>query len=491
MALSTWPTDLYLDGSWRGASDGGRLTVYDPATGGVVGDVAQATVGDVDAAITAARRAFDEGPWGRMSVAERLEMLRAFATGLEAREATLIDIVVAEAGVTVQLARTAQVKAPLMHFRDMVDRVLPTFSFVRPQPPTFGVGIGQGVVRREPAGVVAAITAFNWPVFLNVSKIAPALAAGCTIVLRPSPLTPYSALLLGEVADEAGLPPGVLNIVTGGIEAAALLTNHPAVDVVSFTGSDAVGRKVMAQAAAGVKKTILELGGKSANIVLEDADLARAAPYAVTNFTRHAGQGCACFTRVLVHESRHDELVERMLAILGGLRVGDPTDPATDVGPLISAAQRDRVERYVAIGREEGATIAFGGGRPAGLDNGFFVEPTLFTDVKNSMCIAREEIFGPVGVVIPFASDDEAASIANDSTFGLSAAVWSKDAVRAYSLATRLRVGTVTLNGGGGGVNAHGPFGGYKISGVGREFGEAGLDEYLETKTVNWAVASG
>jgi aldehyde dehydrogenase (NAD+) len=474
--MTTWPTDLYVDGAWRPASDGGTLVVHNPATGDVVGEVAEASVADVEAAIVAARRAFDEGPWPRLSVTERQQVLRAFAEGLEAREQAFVDVVVAEAGVTVQLARTAQVKAPLGHFRDMVERVLPTYAFSRPQPPTFGAGIGQGVVLREPAGVVAAITAFNWPFFLNISKIAPALAAGCTVVLRPSPLTPFSALLLGEVADEAGLPPGVLNIVTGGLEAAALLTNHPAVDVVSFTGSDAVGRQVMAQAAVGVKRTVLELGGKSANIMLDDADL---------------GQGCACFTRVLVHESRHDELVERMVQVLQDLKVGDPTDPTTDMGPLISAQQRDRVESYIALGREEGATVAFGGGRPTGLDAGHYVEPTLFTDVKNSMRIAQEEIFGPVGVVIPFSSDDEAVALANDSDFGLSGAVWSKDPVRAYRVATRLRTGMVTLNGGGGGVNAHGPFGGYKLSGIGREFGEAGLEEYLETKTVNWPVAPG
>jgi aldehyde dehydrogenase (NAD+) len=246
----------------------------------------------------------------------------------------------------------------------------------------------------------------------------------------------------------------------------------------------------MQQAAVGAKKTILELGGKSANIVLDDADLGKVAPHAVTSFTRHAGQGCACFTRVLVHESRHDELIERMLPILGALTVGDPQDPATDMGPVISASQRDRIERYVAIGRDEGATVAFGGGRPE-VDRGYYVEPTLFVDVKNSMRIAQEEIFGPVGVVIPVADDDEAVVLANDSSFGLSGAVWSKDPVRAYAVASRLRTGTVYLNGVGGGVNPHGPFGGYKLSGVGREFGEAGLDEYLETKTINWPVAGG
>jgi aldehyde dehydrogenase (NAD+) len=425
-----------------------------------------------------------------MSVRERQELLHAFAVELERRTADLVDTVVAEAGCTLQLARTAQVAAPLAHLRDLVDRVLPTFPFSRPQPPTFGLGIGQGVVLREPVGVVSAITPFNWPLFVNLAKIGPALAAGCTVVLRPSPYTPLSALLLGEVAEKAGLPAGALNVVTGELEAATLLTRHPAVDMVSFTGSEDVGKLVMAQAAGGVKKTILELGGKSANIILDDADLERAAPFAVTSFIRHAGQGCACLTRILVHESRHDELVARMVDILAAAKVGAPSDPSTDMGPLISAAQRERVERYVAIGRDEGATIAFGGGRPSA-DRGYFVEPTLFVDVKNSMRIAQEEIFGPVGVVIPFVDDEDAVTLANDSSYGLSGAVSSKDPARAYAVAARLRTGTVHVNGVGGGVNPHGPFGGFKLSGIGREFGAAGLDEYLETKTVNWPVAGG
>ncbi|MDQ1697907.1 MAG: aldehyde dehydrogenase [Frankiaceae bacterium] len=485
-----WRTQLFVGGRWSDASDGARFDVVDPTTEHVLADVAQATPEDVERAVLAARAAFDEGPWPRLAVAERQEVLRRFVSELERRTTDLVDTVVAEAGCTIQLARAAQVGAPLAHLRDVVERVLPTFPFSRPQPPTFGIGMGQGVVVREPVGVVSAITPFNWPVFVNLAKVGPALAAGCTVVLRPSPYTPLSALLLGEAAERAGVPAGVLNIVTGGVEAAALLTTHPAVDMVSFTGSETVGKQVMAQAAGGVKKTILELGGKSANIVLDDADLERAAPFAVTSFTRHAGQGCACLTRILVHESRHDELVARMRDVLAALKVGEPSDPATDMGPLISAAQRDRVERYVGIGREEGATIAFGGGRPP-FERGYFVEPTLFVDVKNSMRIAQEEIFGPVGVVIPFVDEDDAVVQANDSAYGLSGAVWSKDPARAYGIAARLRTGTVHMNGVGGGVNPHGPFGGYKLSGIGREFGEAAFDEYLETKTVNWPVAGG
>jgi aldehyde dehydrogenase (NAD+) len=381
------------------------------------------------------------------------------------------------------------VQVPLDHLADMAGRVLATFPFSRPMPPTFGLGIGQGVVLREAAGVVAAITPFNYPFFVNMSKVVPALAAGCTIVLKPSPYTPLAALLMAGAAEQAELPPGVLNVVPGDVEAGQRLTTHSAVDVVTFTGSDAAGEQIMAQAAGGIKRVVLELGGKSANILLEDADLDRAIPPAALGFTRHSGQGCACLTRVLVHESRYDEAVGRLAAALAGLRVGDPDDAATDLGPLIREAQRVRVEGYVRLAQEEGARLVYGGGRPAGLDRGFFHEPTLFADVRSEMRIAQEEVFGPVGVVIPFADDGEAAAIANDSQFGLSGAVWSSDPQRAFAVAKQIRTGTVVLNGGGGGTNPHAPFGGYKRSGIGREFGEAGLEEYLETKSVIWGAA--
>jgi aldehyde dehydrogenase (NAD+) len=356
-------------------------------------------------------------------------------------------------------------------------------------PPTFGQGIGQGVVVREPAGVVAAITPFNYPFMVNVMKVAPALAAGCTVVLKPSPFTPLAGLLFGEVADEVGLPSGVLNVVTADLEGSRLLTAHPAVDVVTFTGSVPVGADVMRQAAGGIKRVLLELGGKSANVVLEDADLTRVVPMSAMTFTRHSGQSCAALTRILVHESRHDELVAGLVGVLEKFKIGDPADADTVIGPLIRDPHRGRVELMVKLGREEGATVAYGGGRPAGLDKGFFFEPTLFTDVKNNMQIAQEEIFGPVGVVIPFSDDDEAVAIANDSRYGLNGAVWSADPVRAYGVASRIRTGQVIINGAGGGVNPHAPFGGYKHSGVGREFGEAALDEYLETKSVHWPAA--
>jgi aldehyde dehydrogenase (NAD+) len=269
------------------------------------------------------------------------------------------------------------------------------------------------------------------------------------------------------------------------------LTGHPGVDVVSFTGSVPVGAAISAQAAPGIKRVGLELGGKNADVVLEDADLDRAVAHFAYGFTRNSGQGCGCMTRLIVHRSRHDEAVALLLDLVAGYRVGDPRDPATDLGPLISAAQRERVEGYLAIGVEEGATLASGGGRPKGIDAGFFLEPAVFTDVESPMRIAQEEIFGPVAAVIAVADDDEAVAVANHSDFGLSGAVWSGDPLRARAVALRMRTGQVVINGGGGGANPHAPYGGYKHSGIGREFGEAGLDHYLETKALLWGVAAG
>ncbi len=481
-------TDLFIDGSWRPGGHGATLAVENPATEEIIAHVAQASPDDARRAISAARRAFDEGPWPQMPLAERHAVMRAFVDAVEARVDEFIELVVTEAGSTITLARAGQVGVPLVHLHDLVERVMPTFPTMRPQPPTFGAGIGQGVVLREPVGVVAAITAFNYPVLLNLFKIGPALAAGCTVVLRPSPLTPLSGLLLGEAATEAGLPDGVLNILTGDLDVSNLLTADPDVDMVSFTGSDAVGKLILAQAAPTVKKVVLELGGKSVNIIYGDADLDRAAAHAVLNFTRHSGQGCAAFTRILAQRQIHDDLVERIVSHLDSIVVGDPADESTDMGPLITARQRDRVLSYIELGQTAGAKLAFGGGRTTAMRRGHYVDPTLFVGADNGMRVSREEIFGPVGVVIPFDDDDDAIAIANDSPYGLSGSIWAADPARAYSLATRLRTGMVHINGVGGGPNPHSPFGGYKHSGVGREWGEAGYEEYFETKSVNWPV---
>lgn len=478
--------ELYIDGRWV-AGRGGELEVINPANEEVIGRVPEASVADIQDAVSAARRAFDDGPWGRMTPAERSKLLVAFHEACVARKQEILDLNVAEAGSTQLLADFLQVSIPLEHFRWFAERAA-TYPFEEPLPPTIGMGIGQGVVRKEPAGVVAAITPFNFPFFLNLWKLGPALATGNTMVLKPSPYTPLEAFLLGEIADEVGLPPGVLNVVTGDVDAGRELTTSPDVDIVSFTGSDVVGRKVMAQAAEGLKKTLLELGGKSALIVCAGSDLDKVVPQAIMGFTTHCGQGCALTTRILVQRSIHDDLVERIRNFLGFMSIGDPADPTVMVGPLIRESQRERVERYVELGRAEGAQVAFGGGRPPGLDRGYFVEPTLFTGVDNSMRIAREEIFGPVGCVIPFDDIDEAVRIANDSPYGLAGGVWHPDPIVAYDIARRIRAGTITVNGGGGGFGSHGPFGGFKQSGVGRELSDYGLLEYLELKTVQWGV---
>lgn len=483
-----WKSRLYIDGRWVEASSSETITVINPATEETLAEVPNASVADVRAAIDAARRAFDEGPWPGMSVAERSRILRSMGEAMQRRSQEIIALNVAEAGSTQMLAAFLQVGIPIDHFLDLADRVLPAFAFEEGVRPVIGMGIGQGVKLREPIGVAALITAYNFPFFLNLFKLGPALAAGCTVVMKPSPYTPLEALILGQIADEAGLPPGVLNIVTGDVDAGAELTTNPKVDVVSFTGSDGVGRQIYSQSAPTLKKVILELGGKSANILCDDTDLDKAVGDVVSGFTIHCGQGCSLLTRTLVHESLHDELVARIKAALDFVTVGDPADPATLMGPLIREAQRRKVEQLIRSGLDEGAQLAYGGGRPAGLDKGFFVEPTLFVGVDNSMTIARREFFGPVGVVIPFSTDDEAVALANDSDFGLGGGVWSADPVRAYGLARRIRTGMVTINGGGGGLNPDTPFGGYKQSGLGREWGASGLSEFLHHKSIVWSA---
>ncbi|PPJ16294.1 aldehyde dehydrogenase [Nocardia nova] len=479
---------LYIDGAWADSDGDTMLDVVNPATEQIIGRVPQGTVTDVRRAVEAARRAFDEGPWPTMSPRERAQVLIRMADALDKRRAELIELNIAESGSTRALAEYLQVGIPLQHLRDMAERILPAFEFERGVLPTVGQGIGQGVVLREPAGVAALISAYNFPLFLNVMKVAPALAAGCTAVLKPAPTTPLEAFVLGEAADEAGLPAGVLNIVTGDLEAGRELTTNPLVDLVSFTGSDTVGRLVYEQAAPSLKKVVLELGGKSASLVCDDADLAAAAESVIANMVTHAGQGCSLLTRTLVHRSRYDELVAMVTGGLSMINVGDPAEPNTMMGPLISEAQRGKVESLIAAGVRDGARIAFGGGRPTGLHRGYFVEPTLFVDVDNSMDIARKEFFGPVGVVIPFDDDEHAVRLANDSEFGLGGNVFAADPARALRIAKRIRTGMVTINGGGGGVTPHVPFGGYKHSGLGREWGAAGLDEYLQTKAVTWSA---
>jgi aldehyde dehydrogenase (NAD+) len=479
---------LYIDGEWVNASSDEELEVINPASEEVITKVPQASMEDVDRAVAAARRAFEDGPWPRMSARERSDTLLRFTQTIADRRSELVDMIIAEAGAARSIAEAFQFDTPLRYAFWFAERAA-TFPYEDPLPPQLTArGLGQGVIRKEPVGVVAAITAFNYPMYLNLAKVVPALAVGNSVVLKPSPYTPLEALVLGEIADAAELPPGVLNVVTGGVPESERLTTHPEVDMVSFTGSDVVGKQIMKQAADGLKKVLLELGGKSPNIVFAGSDVRRFAAAAAYAFTIHAGQGCALPTRILGERSVYDEVVEGLEAALAKVEVGDPAEPTVTMGPLIREAQRERVERYVANGTAEGARLACGGGRPAHLSRGFFVEPTLFVDVDNSMRVAQEEIFGPVGVVIPFDGEDEAVAIANDTRYGLAASIWHPQPTRAYELAKQVRAGTVTINGGGGGPSPWGPFGGYKQSGIGREFGDYGMLEFTQLKTVSWSA---
>ncbi|MET7400368.1 aldehyde dehydrogenase family protein [Dactylosporangium sp. NPDC005572] len=482
---------FYIGGRWVASRSAGRLTAVNPATEEITGTVPDATTADTEDAISAARQAFDHGEWASISPRRRADAMTAMGEIMRERRDELFALDIAETG-RAQSTVPLFVDTPIDRWFDTAERVIPSFSFVEPMPPLVEHGkVGQGAVHREPYGVATLITPFNAPWLMALFKVGPALAAGCTVVLKPSPYTPLSAFVLAEIADAAGLPPGVLNVISGGIEASEMLTSHPDVDLVSFTGSDAVGRKILSQAAPTLKKVVLELGGKSANVICSDADLDRVTPDVLRSFTANCGQGCGMYTRTIVHSSLHDELVDRLLKLLPAITIGDPTDPSVGLGPLISAAQRERVEKMIAAGRAEGASVAYGGGRPAHLHRGYFLEPTLMTGVHSSMSVAQQEFFGPVGVVIPFDTDNEAIAIANDSAYGLSGSVWSRDTARAYAIARRIRTGSVAVNGGSGRLNPHGPFGGYKNSGLGREWGRWGVDEFLQHKTIHWPVAAG
>ncbi len=488
MVTPTLRYQLYIDGEWVAAASEETLDVVNPATEEVIGRVPRAGASDVDRAVAAARRAADEGPWPRLAPRERSDALLRFVQAVADRRSELVDLIIAEAGCARPFAQALQFDTPLRYARWFAERTA-SFPYVDPLPPQIGPrGLGQGVIRKEPIGVVAAITPFNFPLYLNLVKVVPALAMGNAVVLKPSPSTPLEAFVLGDLASEAGLPPGILNVVTGDVGASEHLTTHPGVDMVSFTGSDAVGKRIMGQAARGLKKVVLELGGKSPNIVFAGSDVDKFAASAATGFTIHAGQGCALPTRILADRSVYEDVVAGVARTLERIRVGDPTDPKVMMGPLIHEAQRHRVEEYVARGAAEGARLVHGGGRPKGLDRGFYFEPTLFADVDNSMTIAQDEIFGPVGVVVPFDDEEDAIRIANDSRYGLAASVWHPEPTRAYEIASALHAGTVSINGGGGGPNSWGPFGGYKQSGIGREFGDYGLAEYTQLKTVTWSA---
>ena len=484
---------LYIDGAWV---DGGseRDAIINPATEAVIGHAPVGNAAAVDAAIAAARDAFDTGIWPRMAMSERATCLRRMHAALDARRQQIAALIVTEVGCSQGITQGMQVANPLDHLLAAVEHSTRDDSVrlpidITPDPfnPDGPKKIGGTTVVREPVGVVAAITGYNFPFLINLAKIVPALLAGNTMVLKPSPFTPFSALLFGEIAEEIGLPKGVLNIVTGGPEVGTTLTCDPRVDLVTFTGSEGVGAAIMAQAAPTLKRVHLELGGKSALIVRQDADVARAAGMAVAVLSVNAGQGCALLTRLVVHNSIRKAFVETACAIASQFKIGDPADPTVAMGPLIRESQREKVERLIAIGRDEGARIVHGGGRPAGLDKGFFTDITIFDDVDNKMTIAQEEVFGPVGCVIGFDTDEEAIRIANDSRYGLNGGIETADAAKGYEMAMQIRAGSVMLNGGTGRMT-YAPIGGYKRSGVGREYGPDWLHEYQNQKSVFYPI---
>lgn len=470
--------DLFVGGTWQAGSE--EVLVRNPATGEPIGTATLAGVDDVDQAVRRARASFDAGVWADQPPAERARVLHAAADLLAARSEELARLLTAELGCPLWFARKAHVPNPIRMMRYYAD-LAAAHGYERPRSD----GTLTSLVRQVPVGVVAAITPWNGPLSTPSLKISPALAAGCSVVLKPPPETPLTVYALAEALQQAGLPDGVLSIVPADRSAGEHLVSHPEVDKVAFTGSTAAGKRIMAICADRVARVTLELGGKSAAILADDVDLARVLPALLPMAMMVNGQACIAQTRVLVPRSRYAEIVDALGDAVAAQRVGDPFADDTVIGPLVSGRQRDRVEGYIAVGREEGARVVTGGARPAldsALAGGHFVAPTLLADVDNGMRVAREEIFGPVIAAIPYTDDADAVRIANDSVYGLSGSVFSADEDRALGLARRLRTGMVSIN---GSPQAFGtPFGGFKQSGIGREMGPEGFAGYLETQSI-------
>jgi betaine-aldehyde dehydrogenase len=470
-------TGFFINGRWAAPATDALLEVTSPVTEEVIARVPEGMPADIDSAVSAARAAFDTGPWPRMKPAERAAVMRKIAAHLRSRIEELTDTIVAEVGVPRAGVRANNegVAALLEYYAQMAEG----FGFEEVRKGLFS----QVTVRHEPVGVVAAIVPWNGPMFLLMLKCAPALAAGCTIVAKPAVETPLCAYFLAEAAEAAGLPPGVLNIVAADRAAGEHLVRHKGIDKVSFTGSTAAGRAIASICGQDLKRVSLELGGKSAAIVLEDAPMDDVLKTVVSRgLAANNGQACLALTRVLLPKSRYKEFVDAITDTVKALKVGDPAAPGTQMGPLITAKQRERVERYIEIGKSQGGRVTVGGGRPADQKRGWFVQPTVFADVDNKMTIAQEEIFGPVGSLIPYETQADAIRIANDSPYGLGGAVFTANPHRAFEVARQIRTGIFGIN--GYALDFGAPFGGFKASGIDREMGKEGFEAFLETRTL-------
>jgi aldehyde dehydrogenase (NAD+) len=464
---------LYIDGAWIPSTGTGTIDVINASTEEVMGRIPDGTPEDVDNAVRAARRAFPG--WAATDKEERAKYLQRITEGLQARMGDIANVVAQEVGMPINLSTIIQAGLPLMTFGS-IGQLLDTYPFEEQ--------IGNSLIVREPVGVVGAITPWNYPLHQIAAKVAPALAAGCTVVLKPSEVAPLNAFILAEVIDEAGLPPGVFNLVTGvGPVVGEAIAAHPDVDMVSFTGSTRAGKRVSELAAKTVKRVALELGGKSPNVILDDADLGQAVPDGVAKAFLNSGQTCSALTRMIVPREKLSEVERLAVQAAETYTPGDPFSGDARLGPLVSATQQERVRGYIQKGIDEGAKLLTGGvSAPEGLDRGYFVRPTVFSEVDPNSTIAQEEIFGPVLSIIPYETEAEAVEIANNTVYGLAGGVWSGDAERAKTVARQLRTGQVEVN--GGSFNPLAPFGGYKQSGHGRELGRFGLDEYLEVKSL-------
>ena len=468
-------SDLYIGGRWVPATSTDVIEVVNPATEEVIATVPAASTHDADAAVSAARDAF--ASWSALTVDQRVDYVEKIAAAMAERAEEIATVVSSEQGMPIANARRVQSGLPITVMKSYVAIGR---DYARAEPER----VGNSLVVHEPIGVCTFITPWNYPLHQIVGKVAPALVAGCTMIVKPSSETPLNAFLLAQIIDEIGLPAGVFNLVTGaGRTVGEALCVHPEVDMISITGSTEAGARIATLGAPTVKRICQELGGKSANVILDGADLAAAVPAGVVGMMLNCGQTCTALTRMIVPRSRQQEVVDLAVGALAGLSMGDPLSDGNFLGPVVSAAQKRTVQGYVRTGIEEGARLVAGGPEdPEGFDTGFYVQPTIFADVHNSMVIAQEEIFGPVLCIIPVDSEDEAIAVANDSPYGLSGAVWADTNEHAIAVARRLQTGQVMVN--GGRFNPLAPFGGYKTSGNGRELGRAGLDEFLETKAI-------